>query len=157
MHYISWDLLASLKDAFTKAIGPEFLNAIPSEDQLPLVVGYVFSTAAGHSSEDVRIRGTGNDGLLDIATEIVNDFLDCGMGSWITKASQQDVNPDEVEGLDIDGSKNWAGNAIGNLMREGPGAFEGRDKPTPRDLEKLMGMLGLNRAEMNDVARRAGF
>ncbi|RBR05526.1 uncharacterized protein FIESC28_11337 [Fusarium coffeatum] len=157
MHYISKDLLASLKDAFVKAIGPEFMNSIPSEDQLPLVVGYIFSTAAGHSSEDVRIRGAGNDGLLNIATEIVNDFLDSGMGSWITKASQQDVNPEEVEGLDIDGSKNWAGNAIGNLMREGPGAFEGRDKPTAGDLEKLMGMLGLNRAEMNDVARRAGF
>jgi len=157
MHYISWDFLASLKDAFTKAIGPEFLNAVPDEDRLPLVVGYVFSTAAGHSSEDVRIRGAGNDSLINIATEIVNDFLDSGMGSWITKVSQQDVNPEEVEGLDIDGSKNWTGNAIGNVMRAGPGAFEGRDKPTARDLEKLMGMLGLNRAEMNDVVQRAGY
>ncbi|KAJ4138323.1 hypothetical protein NW768_002146 [Fusarium equiseti] len=157
MHYISKDLLTSLKDAFTKAIGPEFMTAVPNEDQLPLVVGYVFSTAAGHSSEDVRVRRAGNDGLINIATEIVNDFLDSGMGSWITKASQQDVNPEEVEGLDIDGSKNWAGNAIGNIMREGSGAFEGRDKPTAGDLEKLMGMLGLNRAEMNDLVRRSGF
>jgi hypothetical protein len=101
MHYIAWDLLTRLKNALLKVIGPEFLNAVPNEDQLPLVVGYIFSTAAGHGNSDVRKRDVGNDTFIDVATEVINDFLDSGMGSWITTASQQEVDPKEVEDLDV--------------------------------------------------------
>ena len=101
MHYIAWDLLARLKKALHQVIGPEFLNAVPNEDQLPLVVGYIFSTAAGHGDSDVRVRGIGNDTFIDIATEVVNNFLDGDLGSWITRASQQEVKPEEVQDLDV--------------------------------------------------------
>ncbi|KAF5987028.1 hypothetical protein FCOIX_1205 [Fusarium coicis] len=69
MHNIAWSLLADLKGAFTAEVGPEFLNYIPSENQLPVVVGYVFSTASGHGS-DVRKRGVGNDRFLNVTTEV---------------------------------------------------------------------------------------
>lgn len=101
MHYIAWDLLTRLKNALLKVIGPEFLNAVPHGDQLPLVVGYIFSTAAGHGNSDVRKRDVGNDTFIDVATEVVNDFLDSNVGSRITRARQQDVDPEEVQDLDV--------------------------------------------------------
>ncbi|RBQ65615.1 hypothetical protein FVER14953_06010 [Fusarium verticillioides] len=61
MHNIAWFLLTDLKRASTAEVGPEFLNYIPSEDQLPFVVGYVFSTTSGHGS-DVRKPGVGMTG-----------------------------------------------------------------------------------------------
>ncbi|KAG9504781.1 hypothetical protein J7337_004759 [Fusarium musae] len=61
MYNIAWFLLTDLKRASTAEVGPEFLNYIPSEDQLPFVVGYVFSTTSGHGS-DVRKPGVGMTG-----------------------------------------------------------------------------------------------
>ncbi|KAL9569152.1 hypothetical protein ACKAV7_006738 [Fusarium commune] len=54
MHKAAWYILKDLKRALTAEIGPSFRKYIPSEDKLPFVVGYVFSTAAGHGSSDVR-------------------------------------------------------------------------------------------------------
>ena len=101
MHYIAWELLTRLRKALYQVIGPEFLIAVPNEDQLPLVVGYIFSTAAGHGDSDVRVRGIGNDTFINIATEAVNNFLDGDLGSWSTRASQQEVKPEGVQDLDV--------------------------------------------------------
>ncbi|KAG7415983.1 hypothetical protein Forpe1208_v006717 [Fusarium oxysporum f. sp. rapae] len=54
MHKAACYVLKDLKRALTAEIGPSFRKYIPSEDKLPFVVGYVFSTAAGHGSSDVR-------------------------------------------------------------------------------------------------------
>ncbi|KAM0337025.1 hypothetical protein ACHAPQ_003524 [Fusarium lateritium] len=101
MHYTAWGLLTKLKEAFTEAMGPSFLRYVPNEDQLPFVVGYVFSTAAGHGSMDVQERGLSNDALLDIATTVVREFLEDGKGRLIKEASEQHVELEDVEGIDI--------------------------------------------------------
>ncbi|KAM0242051.1 hypothetical protein ACHAP5_007449 [Fusarium lateritium] len=101
MHYIAWNLLTKLKEAFTEAMGPSFLRYVPTEDQLPFVVGYVFSTSSGHGSSDVQERGLSNDALLDIATTVVREFLEDGEGRLIKEASEQRVEPEDVEGIDI--------------------------------------------------------
>ncbi|EXK32445.1 hypothetical protein FOXG_08662 [Fusarium oxysporum f. sp. lycopersici 4287] len=81
MHNIAWSLLTDLKRALTAGVGPEFLTYVPSEDQLPFVVGYVSSTAAGHGSSDARERSVGNDRFLDVATEAMDEFLYEGKGN----------------------------------------------------------------------------
>ncbi|KAF5561920.1 hypothetical protein FNAPI_3467 [Fusarium napiforme] len=106
MHNIAWSLLTDLKRAFTAEVGPEFLKYVPSEDQLPFVVGYVFSTASGHGS-DVRKRGVGNDRFLNVATEVMEEFLHEGKGKIIKEARETKVEPEEVEDVDVDGSELW--------------------------------------------------
>ncbi|KAL5596176.1 hypothetical protein FOVSG1_009865 [Fusarium oxysporum f. sp. vasinfectum] len=81
MHNIAWSLLTDLKRDLTAGVGPEFLTYVPSEDQLPFVVGYVSSTAAGHGSSDVRERSVGNDRFLNVATEAMDEFLYEGKGN----------------------------------------------------------------------------
>ncbi|KAF5618841.1 hypothetical protein F25303_12949 [Fusarium sp. NRRL 25303] len=107
MHNIAWSLLTDLKGAFTAEVGPEFLKYIPSEDQLPFVVGYVFSTAAGHGSTDVRERGVGNDRFLNVATEVMDEFLHEGKGKIIKEARETEVEPEDIEDIDVDGSELW--------------------------------------------------
>ncbi|KAH7248683.1 uncharacterized protein BKA55DRAFT_594575 [Fusarium redolens] len=80
MHNIAWSFLTDLKRALTTEVGPEFLKYIPSGDQLPFVVGYVFSTASGHGSSDVRERQMGNDRFVNVATEVMSEFLNEGKG-----------------------------------------------------------------------------
>ncbi|KAF5558779.1 hypothetical protein FMEXI_257 [Fusarium mexicanum] len=106
MHHIAWSLLTDLKHALTAEVGPSFLNYIPSEDQLPFVVGYVFSTASGHGS-DVRERGVGSDRLLNVATEVMDEFLHEGKGKIIKEARETEVEPEEVWDIDVDGSEMW--------------------------------------------------
>jgi hypothetical protein len=88
--------------------------------------------------------------LIDIATEVVNDFLDEGKGRLITEASRQPVNPAEVAGLDIDGSGKWAVNILnkGDQFLNMADQFEGRDAPTARDLQLLMSMLGISERDL---------
>ncbi|KAI3574900.1 hypothetical protein IWW34DRAFT_809519 [Fusarium oxysporum f. sp. albedinis] len=81
MHNIAWSFLTDLKRALTAGVDPEFLTYVHSEDQLPFVVGYVSSTAAGHGSSDVRERSVGNDRFLDVATEAMDEFLYQGKGN----------------------------------------------------------------------------
>ncbi|KAG7431264.1 hypothetical protein Forpi1262_v007347 [Fusarium oxysporum f. sp. raphani] len=81
MHNIAWSLLTDLKRALTARVGPEFLTYVHSEDQLPFVVGYLSSTAAGHGSFDVRERSVGNDRFLNVATEVMDEFLYEGKGN----------------------------------------------------------------------------
>ncbi|ENH63301.1 hypothetical protein V3481_009263 [Fusarium oxysporum f. sp. vasinfectum] len=81
MHNIAWSLLTDLKRALTAGVGPEFLTYVHSEDQLPFVVGYLSSTAAGHGSFDVRERSVGNDRFLNVATEVMDEFLYEGKGN----------------------------------------------------------------------------
>ncbi|RKL49568.1 hypothetical protein BFJ72_g1027 [Fusarium proliferatum] len=107
MHNIAWSFLTDLKRAFTAEVGPKFLNYIPSEDQLPFVVGYVFSTAAGHGSTDVRERGVGNDRFLNVATEVMDEFLHEGKGKIIKEARETEVEPEDVEDVDVDDSELW--------------------------------------------------
>lgn len=107
MHNIAWSFLTDLKRAFTAEVGPKFLNYIPSEDQLPFVVGYVFSTAAGHGSTDVRERGVGNDRFLNVATEVMDEFLHEGKGKIIKEVRETEVEPEDVEDVDVDGSELW--------------------------------------------------
>ncbi|KAF5704324.1 hypothetical protein FMUND_12604 [Fusarium mundagurra] len=106
MHNIAWSLLTDLKRALTAEVGPEFLNYVPSEDQLPFVVGYVFSTASGHGS-DVRKRGVGSDRFLNVATEVMGEFLNEGKGKIIKEARETKVEPEDVEDVDVDGSELW--------------------------------------------------
>ncbi|KAF6524539.1 hypothetical protein HZS61_013038 [Fusarium oxysporum f. sp. conglutinans] len=81
MHNIAWSLLTDLKRALTAGVGPEFLTYVHSEDQLPFVVGYLSSTATGRGSFDVRERSVGNDRFLNVATEVMDEFLYEGKGN----------------------------------------------------------------------------
>ncbi|KAF4454470.1 hypothetical protein F53441_2974, partial [Fusarium austroafricanum] len=107
MHDVAWKFMTDLKRAFTAAMGPEVLQYVPSEDQLPYIVGYVFSTASGHGSSDVRERGLSNDEFIDIATDLMSEFLSEGNGRLIKEASEKSVRPSEVAGIDIDGMGLW--------------------------------------------------
>jgi predicted Zn-ribbon and HTH transcriptional regulator len=107
MHNITWSFLTDLKRALTTEVGPEFLKYVPSGDQLPFVVGYVFSTASGHGSSDVRERQMGNDRFLNVATEVMSEFLNEGKGKVIKETRETEVRPEEVWELDVDGSELW--------------------------------------------------
>ncbi|KAM0560087.1 hypothetical protein ACHAPJ_004047 [Fusarium lateritium] len=107
MHDMSWKLLTKLKKSFTEVMGPEFLRYVPSEDQLPFVVGYVFSTAAGHGSSDVREKQLSSDAFIDVATDVVLEFLADGSGRVIKEASEKRVKSSEVARLDFDPSGLW--------------------------------------------------
>ena len=51
---------------------------------LPFVVGFVFSTAAGRA--DVETKGVPSEHLLRNAADVMNDFLKEGKGSAISDA-----------------------------------------------------------------------
>ncbi|KAF4954858.1 hypothetical protein FGADI_4960 [Fusarium gaditjirri] len=139
MHNIAWSLLTDLKRALTTEVGPEFLKYVPSEDQLPFVVGYVFSTAAGHGSTDVRERGVGNNRFLNVATEVMEDFLHGGKGDVIKEARETQVRPEDVEDVDVDGSELWGPKKFKMEQMRRDGHLGGRASNT--DIEEVMRLL----------------
>jgi hypothetical protein len=54
IHYIVWNLPAKFKEAFAKAVGPNVIQYIPTEDQLQYVIVDIFSTTTGHGSTNVQ-------------------------------------------------------------------------------------------------------
>ncbi|PNP61664.1 hypothetical protein FNYG_13651 [Fusarium nygamai] len=142
MHNIVWSLLTDLKRAFTAEVGPEFLNYIPSEDQLPFVVGYVFSTASGHGF-DVRKRGVGSDRFLNVATEVMNEFLHEGKGKIIKEARETEVEPEDVEDVDVDGSELWGPRKFKKEQMDRDGHLGARaSNADVAELMKLLQMMG---------------
>ncbi|KAF5612061.1 uncharacterized protein FSUBG_1793 [Fusarium subglutinans] len=143
MHHIAWSLLTDLKRALTAEVGPGFLDYIPSEDQLPIVVGYVFSTASGHGSADVRERGVGSDRLLDVATDVVAEFLEMGYGSLLKKMRRMEVGPEDVEDVEVDGSELWGPRKFKKEQMDRDGHLGGRANKA--DIASLMRLLQMGR------------
>ncbi|KAI1523557.1 hypothetical protein PtrSN001C_011401, partial [Pyrenophora tritici-repentis] len=52
------------------------------KDNLPFIVGFVFSTAAGR--KDIETKGLPNEELLKTVTGVMNAFLEEGKGTVIT-------------------------------------------------------------------------
>ncbi|KAF9765317.1 hypothetical protein IL306_002404 [Fusarium sp. DS 682] len=144
MHNVAWSLLTDLKRALTAEVGPKFLNYVPSEDQLPYVVGYVFSTASGHGNTDVRERQEGNDGFIDIATEVMAQFLKEGKGRVIREARETVVSEEEVEGIDVDGSDLWGTKKFKLDHIKKYGSLDaGRGRASKSDIAELMKLLNM--------------
>lgn len=79
MHQRCWDLMLRLKDAFDEVTGAEFGRQWAAQQKnLPFVVGFVFSTAAGR--KDIDTKGAPNERMLNIAAETVEGFLGEGNG-----------------------------------------------------------------------------
>ncbi|EWZ41146.1 uncharacterized protein FOBCDRAFT_291185 [Fusarium oxysporum Fo47] len=143
MHNIAWSLLTDLKRALTAGVGPEFLTYVPFEYQLPFVVGYIFSTAAGHGNSDVRERSVGNDRFLNVATEAMDVFLYEGKGNVIKEARGAEVGLEDVEDVDVDGSELWGSRKLKMEQMDRDGHLRGRASNADiAELMKLLKMMG---------------
>ncbi|KAF5573337.1 hypothetical protein FPCIR_13998 [Fusarium pseudocircinatum] len=151
MHTVAWSPLTDLKRAFTYAIGPDFLQYVPNQDLLPLVVGYIFATASGHGSIDVRQRQEGTERLFNIAGDVLAEFLSEGKGRIIRDAQVAEVGEEDVEHIDVDGSEQWEEQVMmdrygGNRYAGGSGSlWEDSDNPFDglggKELMRLYSML----------------
>ncbi|KAI0143489.1 hypothetical protein GGR57DRAFT_518763 [Xylariaceae sp. FL1272] len=94
LHNQCWKLLLDMKRQFSEHLGlTDMLNkAIPREEQLPSVVGYVFSTAAGKM--DLKKTSTSRMDLM-VAAEIMTTFLSEGSGHIIRDEANVIIDPDE--------------------------------------------------------------
>ncbi|KAF4962542.1 hypothetical protein FSARC_9320 [Fusarium sarcochroum] len=172
MHDVSWKLLTKLKESFTEVMGPEFLRYVPSEDQLPFVVGYVFSTASGHASSDVREKQLSSDAFIDVATEVVREFLADGKGRVIKEGIEKRVRPSEVARLDFDSTGLWQTEAsmldlqrmAGTRNQRPSGARNQRTSGTrnqrasgSRSMDESMAMaaeMGIDESVINDLVEQ---
>lgn len=100
IHYIAWDLITKLKEAFTKAVSSSFHQYVPTEDQLPYVIVSILS-AAGHGDTDTQECGLNKDSFFDITVAVVREFLADGKRSLIKCTSEWPVEPEGVEDIGI--------------------------------------------------------
>ncbi|CAH0028290.1 unnamed protein product [Clonostachys rhizophaga] len=92
MHDSVWKLLEEIRKQIVDAFGAE-MAPLPEEKDLPFVVGYVFATASGRKG--VQETGQPTDDLINIATEVVAQFLKDGKGhdvkDWLETAQVGNV------------------------------------------------------------------
>jgi hypothetical protein len=82
MHDKCWELMLRLKDAFDNVIGADLTRQWSAQQSnLPFVVGFVFSTAAGR--KDIDTKGVPSEQLLVLAAGTVGRFLEEGNGKVI--------------------------------------------------------------------------
>ncbi|KID82807.1 hypothetical protein MGU_09899 [Metarhizium guizhouense ARSEF 977] len=102
MHHSAWSFLTELKEEFTRLWGPRFLQYIPTEDKLPYVVGYVFSTAAGQKGLTSDDKGEAVDAGIDAAAKVMRKFLEDGHGRAVKEQAETEVEPEELKDADFE-------------------------------------------------------
>ncbi|KAL1799343.1 hypothetical protein ACET3X_003380 [Alternaria dauci] len=84
MHDLCWDLMERMKEQFRPIIAEKSGKQWEAQkSNLPFVVGFVFSTAAG--KKDIETKGVPSEELLNIAVEVTKNLLDEGKGTVITE------------------------------------------------------------------------
>jgi hypothetical protein len=88
MHDLCWELLERLKGRFSPIIADRSGKHWEAQkSNLPFVVGFVFSTAAG--KKDIETNGVPSETLLNIAVEVTREFLEEGKGCVITDGGRK--------------------------------------------------------------------
>ncbi|KAA8624390.1 hypothetical protein PtrSN002B_011289 [Pyrenophora tritici-repentis] len=83
MHDICWELLGRMRNECRPYIAERSATQWENQkDNLPFIVGFVFSTAAGR--KDIETKGLPNEELLKTVTGVMNAFLEEGKGTVIT-------------------------------------------------------------------------
>ncbi|CAG9992199.1 unnamed protein product [Clonostachys byssicola] len=92
MHDTVWKLLEEIRKQIVDTFGAE-AAPLPEEKDLPFVAGYVFATASGRKG--VQETGQPTDDLINIAAEVIAQFLKDGKGhsvkGWPKTAEVGDV------------------------------------------------------------------
>lgn len=107
MHNSAWNFLTELKEEFTRLFGAGFLQYIPTEDKLPYVVGYVFSTAAGRTGLTSDDKGEAVDAGIDAAAKVMRKFLEDGHGRVVKEQAETEVEPEELKDVEFGDLDPW--------------------------------------------------
>ncbi|KAH7109943.1 hypothetical protein EDB81DRAFT_832677 [Dactylonectria macrodidyma] len=107
MHNSAWNFLTELKEEFTSLLGVGFLQYIPTEDKLPYVVGYVFSTAAGRRGLTSDDKGEAVDAGIDAAARVMRKFLEDGHGRVVKEQAETEVEPEELKDAEFGDLDPW--------------------------------------------------
>ncbi|KAK7429745.1 hypothetical protein QQZ08_003771 [Neonectria magnoliae] len=107
MHNSAWTFLTELKEEFTRLLGVGFLQYMPTEDKLPYVVGYVFSTAAGRRGLTSDDKGEAVDAGIDAAAKVMRKFLQDGHGRVVKEQAETEVEPEELKDADFGDLDPW--------------------------------------------------
>ena len=101
MHDLCWELLGRLKTQFSPIIAAKSGKQWEApKSNLPFVVGFIFSTAAG--KKDIEMDGVPSDELLNIAAQVTEKFLEEGKGSVITKRGRLEGHSDSSETKEVE-------------------------------------------------------
>ncbi|KAL6407653.1 hypothetical protein AUP68_08674 [Ilyonectria robusta] len=90
-----------------KSKGAGFLQYVPTEDKLPYVVGYVFSTAAGRTGLISEDKGEAVDAGIDAAVKLMRKFLEDGRGRVVKEQAETEVRPEELKDADFGDLDPW--------------------------------------------------
>lgn len=107
MHNSAWKFLTELKEEFIRLWGAGFLQYVPTEDKLPYVVGYVFSTAAGRTGLTSEDKGEAVDAGIDAAAKLMRKFLEDGRGRVVKEQAETEVRPEELKDADFGDLDPW--------------------------------------------------
>ncbi|KAI4705545.1 hypothetical protein J4E81_000428 [Alternaria sp. BMP 2799] len=101
MHDLCWELMERMKEQFSPIIAAKSGKQWEAhKSNLPFVVGFVFSTAAG--KKDIETDGVPSIELLKIAVQVTKKFLEEGKGNVITERGRlegqfESAGTEEVE------------------------------------------------------------
>jgi hypothetical protein len=113
VHEQCWTLLGSIRDRVVGILGgPGAISKfIPDDSKLPFVVGLALAAVAGK-------KGLGLPGdksmppsmaLLEASAEVLGEILDAGRGRAVLESAAAEVDPEDVQGLELgfDPEKAW--------------------------------------------------
>ena len=101
MHDLCWELMERMKEQFSPIIAAKSGKQWEAhKSNLPFVIGFVFSTAAG--KKDIETDGVPSVELLKIAVQVTKKFLEEGKGNVITERGRlegqfESAGTEEVE------------------------------------------------------------
>jgi hypothetical protein len=102
-HNKAWDLVQRLRDHTRELYGPLIDLSVPRPDQRPLILGYIFATAAGRVDVNAGPPQEQRDDLLLAAGRIMRQFQEEGHGSVVKDRAAKEVDVHErVEGLECE-------------------------------------------------------
>ncbi|KAI4713823.1 hypothetical protein J4E89_001271 [Alternaria sp. Ai002NY15] len=145
MHDLCWELMGRMKERFSPIIAAKSGKQWEAQkSNLPFVVGFVFSTAAG--KKDIETDGVPSEELLKIAAQVTKKFLEEGKGSVVTETGRLEGHFDSFGTEQVDmwkaEKKDWKMHKMlcksfaGLEPRPGAAFFRGLlfpgDEPLPR-------------------------
>ncbi|KAF7559900.1 hypothetical protein G7046_g4248 [Stylonectria norvegica] len=110
LHDMAWALLKELRHEFMIYPGmrAEILATLPQEFPLPLLAGYVFSSAAGRTGFRKDEKTAPMQTLLYATADVMQSFLEKRRGNIIRDSAETKVAPGDVDGLDFEDYDPWA-------------------------------------------------